>query len=250
LDFVVNDSVIFNKLVFALTQKDSDFYANLPDHWRDITAYAQAFDFYREIRKYVFDAIGGKFEWSAYGPKKCRRVMELDFGKYQKEVDRISSLNHFMNTDQKDLVYINNGSKLTRQKIADTVKQLVSSARPARCKAARRLQDILNSKNTKFYTELVQKNLGATVKLLEKIHRENPDKPNIYQSESSKLRNIWQYPKPIYYPSEKEHTSRLFTVNGGRKVRRCRLKSETPVPQNGLALSLGQVSHDALNTFG
>jgi len=172
-----------------------------------------AVDFYREIRKHVFDPIDGRFEWSAYAPKKCRRVLELDFGKYQREVDRISSLDHFMNTDQKDLVYINNGSKLTRQKIADTVKQLVSSARPARCKAARWLQNILNNKNTKFYTELVQKNLGSTVKLLEKIHRESPHKPNVYQTESSKLRNIWQYPKPIYYPSEKEHTSRLFTKN-------------------------------------
>jgi len=47
--------------------------------------------------------------------------------------------------------------------------------------------------------------------------------------------------KPILYG--------LF-VNGGRKVRRCRLKSETPVPQNGSVLSLGQVPHDALNTFG
>lgn len=172
-----------------------------------------AVEFYREIRKYVFDHIEGKFEWSAYAPQKCRRVVELDFGKYQKEVDRISSLDHFMNTDQEDFVYINSGLKPTRQKIADTVKQLVASARPARCKAARRLQHILNCKNTKFYTELVQKNLGSTVKLLEKIHRENPEKPNIYQTESSKLRNIWQYPKPIYYPSEKENTSRLFTKN-------------------------------------
>ncbi len=39
-------------------------------------------------------------------------------------------------------------------------------------------------------------------------------------------------------------------VNGGRKVRRCRLKSETPVPQNGSSLLSGQVPHDALNTFG
>jgi len=44
--------------------------------------------------------------------------------------------------------------------------------------------------------------------------------------------------------------NRYAGVNGGRKVRRCRLKSETPVPQNGSVLSLGQVPHDALNTFG
>lgn len=172
-----------------------------------------AVEFYREIRKYVFDPIEGIFEWSAYAPKKCRRVLELDFGKYQGEVNRISSLQYFMNLDRDDLVYINSGLKPTRQKIAETVRELASSARPARCNAARRLQNILNNKNTKFYTELVQKNLGSTVKLLETINFKNPDKPNIYQTESSKLRNIWQYPKTIYYPSEKEHTSRLFTKN-------------------------------------
>jgi len=172
-----------------------------------------AVEFYSGIQKQVFDPAEGTFEWSSYSPKKCRRVLELHFGKYQEEVDRISSLEYFLNLDRNDLVYINSGFKPTRQKIADTVKQLVASARPARCKAARRLQNILNKKNTKFYTELVHKNLGSTVKLLEKIHRENPHKPNLYQTESSKLRNIWQYPKTIYYPSEKEHTSRLFTKN-------------------------------------
>jgi hypothetical protein len=172
-----------------------------------------AVEFYKEIRKQVFDPAGGTFEWSAYAPNKCRRVLELDFGVFQKEVDRISSLGYFVNLNQNDLVYLNSGIKPNRQKIADTVKEFVSSARPARCKAARKLQCILNGKNTKFYTELLKKNLGSTVKLLEKIHRENPDKPYIYQTESSKLRNIWQYPKPIYYPSEKEHTSRLFTKN-------------------------------------
>jgi hypothetical protein len=60
LDFVVNDSTVFNKLVFALTQKDSDFYANLPEHWRDITAYADAFDFYREIKNLKMEAWVGK----------------------------------------------------------------------------------------------------------------------------------------------------------------------------------------------
>jgi hypothetical protein len=60
LDFIVNDSTIFNKLVFALTQKDSDFYANLPDHWTDIEAYAQAFEFYRQAKKLKIEAWIGK----------------------------------------------------------------------------------------------------------------------------------------------------------------------------------------------
>lgn len=50
LDFRVGESTTFNKLCFALTQKDSEFYANLPDNWRDITPYATAFDFYRELK--------------------------------------------------------------------------------------------------------------------------------------------------------------------------------------------------------
>ena len=60
LDFVVNDSTTFNKLVFALTQKDSDFYANLPDHWQDIEAYAQAFEFYRSVKRLKFETWIGK----------------------------------------------------------------------------------------------------------------------------------------------------------------------------------------------
>lgn len=60
LDFIVNDSTTFNKLVFALTQKDSDFYANLPDNWEDITAYAQAFEFYRQLKKLKIEAWCGK----------------------------------------------------------------------------------------------------------------------------------------------------------------------------------------------
>ena len=60
LDFVVNDSTNFNKLVFALTQKDSDFYANLPDNWTDITAYNAAFEFYRQVKKLKIEAWIGK----------------------------------------------------------------------------------------------------------------------------------------------------------------------------------------------
>lgn len=60
LDFVVNESTNFNKLVFALTQKDSDFYANLPDHWSDITAYAEAFAFYKNVKQLKIPAWIGK----------------------------------------------------------------------------------------------------------------------------------------------------------------------------------------------
>lgn len=60
LDFRIGESTNFNKLVFALTQKDSDFYANLPDHWNSITAYADAFELYREVKKLRFDAWIGK----------------------------------------------------------------------------------------------------------------------------------------------------------------------------------------------
>jgi len=47
-----------------------------------------------------------------------------------------------------------------------------------------------------------------------------------------------------------EDKRRGLVANGSRKVRHCWLKSDTPVTQNGAALPLGQVSHDALNTFG
>lgn len=60
LDFVVNNSTNFNKLVFSLTQKDSDFYANLPDNWQDIQAYSDSFEFYRQVKKLKIEAWIGK----------------------------------------------------------------------------------------------------------------------------------------------------------------------------------------------
>lgn len=197
-----------------------------------------AVEFYREIRKYVFDPVDGVFEWSGYSPSKCRRVLDLNFGKYQQEVDRISSLEYFLNLNRNDLVYVSNGLKPTRQKIADEAKGLLSSVKPASCVAARKLQEILNNKNPKFYTELVQKNYESTVLLLEQLKGERWDKPNFYQTEFCKLRNIWQNPKPIYYPSEKENTSRLFT------------KNQIPNLQKDLRLEIskGLVEFDLMNS--
>jgi hypothetical protein len=60
LDFRVNDSTTFNKLVFALTQKDSDFYGNLPDDWQQMDYYQQPFEFYREIKQLKIEAWIGK----------------------------------------------------------------------------------------------------------------------------------------------------------------------------------------------
>lgn len=59
LDFIVGESIKFNKLVFSLTQKDSEFYANLPDDWQEITAYADAWKLYRDFKK-INDAWIGK----------------------------------------------------------------------------------------------------------------------------------------------------------------------------------------------
>ena len=50
LDFVVNESITFNKLVFSLTQKDSEFYLNLPPDWENTLAYKDAWDLYRGIK--------------------------------------------------------------------------------------------------------------------------------------------------------------------------------------------------------
>ena len=60
LDLRVGESTTFNKLCFALTQKDSEFYANLPDNWRDLPPYATAFDFYRELKTLKMPAWLGK----------------------------------------------------------------------------------------------------------------------------------------------------------------------------------------------
>jgi len=51
LDFIVGDSTTFNKLVFALTQKDSEFYKNLPDNWQDFEAYSEAWKLYRDLKE-------------------------------------------------------------------------------------------------------------------------------------------------------------------------------------------------------
>lgn len=50
LDFVVNDSITFNKLVFSLTQKDSEFYLNLPPDWQNTRSYQNAWELYRNIK--------------------------------------------------------------------------------------------------------------------------------------------------------------------------------------------------------
>jgi len=60
LDFIVGESTTFNKLVFALTQKDSEFYGNLLDGWQDIDAYNDAWILYRDIKKLKGDTWIGK----------------------------------------------------------------------------------------------------------------------------------------------------------------------------------------------
>jgi len=60
LDFVVSESTTFNKLMFALTQKDSEFYLNLPEDWQDTKSYAEAFAFYKECKQLKIDAWVGK----------------------------------------------------------------------------------------------------------------------------------------------------------------------------------------------
>ena len=60
LDFIVGESTTFNKLVFSLTQKDSEFHGNLQDNWEDITAYNDAWQLYRDIKKLGIDTWIGK----------------------------------------------------------------------------------------------------------------------------------------------------------------------------------------------
>lgn len=50
LDFRIDDSSKFNKLVFSLTQKDSEFYSNLMDDWGSVAAYINAFTLYKDLK--------------------------------------------------------------------------------------------------------------------------------------------------------------------------------------------------------
>lgn len=60
LDFIVGESTTFNKLVFALTQKDSEFHGNLMEGWQDITAYSDAWKLYKDVKKLGYDTWLGK----------------------------------------------------------------------------------------------------------------------------------------------------------------------------------------------
>jgi hypothetical protein len=50
LDFRIDASTNFNKLVFSLTQKDSEFYSNLMDDWGSVSAYIDAFTLYKDLK--------------------------------------------------------------------------------------------------------------------------------------------------------------------------------------------------------
>jgi hypothetical protein len=111
------------------------------------------------------------------------------------------------------LVYLHDGSVVTEQKLRDEYRQRVCEGRRRILMlnpAAEKVLNYLDGRSVTLYRQIVNRNLEAAWEAVERIE-DDPD-GNKRAIALNTLLQIQKFPKPVYGPSIKDATDRIFTL--------------------------------------
>lgn len=111
------------------------------------------------------------------------------------------------------LVYLHDGSVVTEQKLRDEYRHRVCEGRKRILMlnpAAEKVLNYLDGRSTTLYRQIVNRNLEAAWEAVERIE-DDPD-GNKRAIALNTLLQIQKFPKPVYGPSIKDATDRIFTI--------------------------------------
>jgi hypothetical protein len=163
-------------------------------------------EMYNRFRREVLDDINGVFEHTTWdwNTGSCRILEEFHLGDRESEYQKIAAPANYW--EEKDnLVFLKDGKRATREKLAHIRHDLVSSVPVPANPIAAKIQGVIHANEVKVYSNKLPYVIENVISVVGKI--ENPKARSLQEKI---LRNIMKYPKLLLYPSKELKTDRIF----------------------------------------
>jgi hypothetical protein len=163
-------------------------------------------EMYNPFRRDVLNNINGVLEHKTWdwNTGSCRILEEFHLGNRESEYQRIVAPANYWE-ERGSLVFLRDGKKATREKLAQIRHDLVSSVPVSPNPIAAKIQGVIHANELKVYANKLPYVIDNVISVLGKIQN-----PKARALQEKILRNIMTHPKLLLYPSKELKTDRIF----------------------------------------